>query len=482
MIAPAEVKALLPAARRRRRGRRRVHCRRTARPTRSTSPRRSPRARASAARGSSRTCKVTGITEANGPGRRASRPSRARSRAERRGQLRRHVGARARRAWPASPCRCMPASISTSSPSRSPGAARPAGAARAGRVHLLQGGRRQAAGRRLRAGGQALGHGRHPRGFLLRPAARGLGPFRADPREARCAACRCWRRAGIQHLLQRPGELHPRRPLPSRRGAGARGLLRRLRLQLDRHPVGRRRRQGAGANGSTTASRRSTSGTSTSAACSRSRATARYLRDRATETLGLLYADHLPYRQFATRARRAPLAAARAADGARRRASARSPAGSGRTGSRRPASSREYRYTYGRQNWFEHSARRAPGGARRASACSTCRSFGKFLRRGPRRLSGPAAALRQRRRRRARPDRLHAMAERARRHRGRPHRHAARRDRFLVVTGAASQTRDLAWLQPPHPGRRAVRRHRRHLGPGGARPDGAALARRCCSS
>ena len=44
----------------------------------------------------------------------------------------------------------------------------------------------------------------------------------------------------------------------------------------------------------------------------------RYLKERVTETLGLLYADHFPYRQMATRARRAPLAAARASEGARR--------------------------------------------------------------------------------------------------------------------------------------------------------------------
>ena len=74
------------------------------------------------------------------------------------------------------------------------GAARPAGAAGHRRVHLLQGGRRQAAGRRLRAGGQALGHGRHPRGLLLRQPARGHRPFRADPGEGHARACRSWPR------------------------------------------------------------------------------------------------------------------------------------------------------------------------------------------------------------------------------------------------------------------------------------------------
>ena len=34
--------------------------------------------------------------------------------------------------------------------------------------------------------------------------------------------------------------------------------------------------------------------------CSRFRATNQYLLERSTETLGLLYADHFPYRQKAT--------------------------------------------------------------------------------------------------------------------------------------------------------------------------------------
>ncbi len=50
---------------------------------------------------------------------------------------------------------------------------------------------------------------------------------------------------GVQAVLQRPGELHARRPLPARRGAGAAWLLRGCGLQLHRHPVGGRRRQGA---------------------------------------------------------------------------------------------------------------------------------------------------------------------------------------------------------------------------------------------
>ena len=124
-------------------------------------------------------------------------------------------------------------------------AARPAGPAGAGRMRLLQGGRRQDPARRLRAQGQALGHGRHPGGLLLRPVARGLRPLRADP-GGRDPAPADPRDRGHPHLLQRSGELHPGRPLPAGRGAGVEGFLLCRRLQLDRHPVGRRRRQGAG--------------------------------------------------------------------------------------------------------------------------------------------------------------------------------------------------------------------------------------------
>jgi hypothetical protein len=60
----------------------------------------------------------------------------------------------------------------------------------------------------------------------------------------------------------------------------------------------------------------------------------RYLKERVTETLGLLYADHFPYRQVATArgVRRSP--GARAPERPRRGVRRRSPAGSGPTGSR----------------------------------------------------------------------------------------------------------------------------------------------------
>ncbi len=81
----------------------------------------------------------------------------------------------------------------------------------------------------------------------------------------------------------------------------------------------------------------------------------RYLRERVSESLGLLYATHYPYRQFETArgVRRSPLYDRLRAAGACHgelagweRPNWYAPEGS-------PA---EYEYSYGRQNWFESSA------------------------------------------------------------------------------------------------------------------------------
>ena len=126
-------------------------------------------------------------------------------------------------------------------PGRAPG---PAGDARPRRLHLRQGRGRRPSRRRLRAGGEAVGDRRHPGAVRVPAPARRLGPVpdpdgeRADP-PARPAHRR------DQELRQRPGELHAGQQLHHRRGAGAEELLRRGRLQLDRHRERRRRRPGA---------------------------------------------------------------------------------------------------------------------------------------------------------------------------------------------------------------------------------------------
>jgi 4-methylaminobutanoate oxidase (formaldehyde-forming) len=77
----------------------------------------------------------------------------------------------------------------------------------------------------------------------------------------------------------------------------------------------------------------------------------RYLRERVTETLGLLYADHFPYRQVETArgVRRSPVHDALAVMGA----VFGETAGWERANwFARPGEAREYRYSWGRQNWF----------------------------------------------------------------------------------------------------------------------------------
>jgi glycine cleavage system T protein len=78
-----------------------------------------------------------------------------------------------------------------------------------------------------------------------------------------------------------------------------------------------------------------------------------YLRDRVSETLGLLYADHFPYRQMATArgVRRSPLHEHLKARGA----VFGEVAGNERANwFAKDGQEREYRYSWNRQNWFEN--------------------------------------------------------------------------------------------------------------------------------
>jgi 4-methylaminobutanoate oxidase (formaldehyde-forming) len=79
----------------------------------------------------------------------------------------------------------------------------------------------------------------------------------------------------------------------------------------------------------------------------------RYLKERVTETLGLLYADHFPYRQMASARgiRRSPLHEHLKARGA----VFGEVAGWERANwFARPGQEREYRYSWNRQNWFDN--------------------------------------------------------------------------------------------------------------------------------
>jgi glycine cleavage system T protein len=102
----------------------------------------------------------------------------------------------------------------------------------------------------------------------------------------------------------------------------------------------------------------------------------RYLQDRVSETLGLLYADHYPYRQMATSrgVRRSPLHGALAARGA----VFGEVAGWERANwFARDGQEREYRYAWGRQNWFDNQ-RAEHLAVRQAVGLFDMTSFGKI--------------------------------------------------------------------------------------------------------
>jgi 4-methylaminobutanoate oxidase (formaldehyde-forming) len=171
----------------------------------------------------------------------------------------------------------------------------------------------------------------------------------------------------------------------------------------------------------------------------------RYLRERTVEGLGLLYAMHWPFRQpeSARGVRRSALHDRLNAAGACfgetagwERANWFAP----------PGVMPEYAYSYGRQNWFAYSAEEHRA-VREAAGLFDQSSFGKFVVEGPE----AEAAL----------DRISAndiavpvgrvvytqwLNERG----GVEADVTVTREsetRFLVVTSASSQTRDLAWLK-----------------------------------
>ncbi len=177
-----------------------------------------------------------------------------------------------------------------------------------------------------------------------------------------------------------------------------------------------------------------------------------YLEDRISESLGLLYAMHWPFRQYerARGIRTSPLH--------QRIDEARAVFGETAGWERPnwyapPDAKREYVYSYGRQNWFDASGDECRA-TRHAVALFDQTSFAKFT------VDGPDA--------RAVLD--HVSANRVDVEPGRAvytqwlndrggieadltvTRLAE--DRFLVVTSAASETRDWAWLRRASEGRR----------------------------
>ena len=171
----------------------------------------------------------------------------------------------------------------------------------------------------------------------------------------------------------------------------------------------------------------------------------RYLRDRTVEALGLLYAMHWPFRQPETArgVRRSILHERLAAAGACfgemagwERANWYAPAGV----------APRYEYSYGRQNWFEHSAAEHRA-AREAVAIFDQSSFAKFVVQGAdaervlNRICANDVAV---------PVGKVVYSQWLNERGGIEADLTVTReaeDRYLVVTAAATQTRDFAFLQ-----------------------------------
>lgn len=170
-----------------------------------------------------------------------------------------------------------------------------------------------------------------------------------------------------------------------------------------------------------------------------------YLRDRTTETLGLLYAMHWPFRQPETArgVRRSALHDRLAALGA----CFGETAGWERTNWFAPAGVKaEYAYSYGRQNWFDYSGDEHRA-VRTGVGMFDQSSFAKFVVQGPdaeavlnsicaNDVAVPVGKMvyTQWLNERGGIEADLTITREA-------------PDRFLVVTAAATQTRDFAWLQ-----------------------------------
>lgn len=181
----------------------------------------------------------------------------------------------------------------------------------------------------------------------------------------------------------------------------------------------------------------------------------RYLKDRTVEALGLLYAMHWPYRQPETArgVRRSVLHDRLLAQGA----CFGELAGWERPNWYAPTSTEaRYEYSYGRQNWFEFSADEHKA-VRQSAGLFDQSSFGKYILEG----ADAETVLNQ-----VCANNVSVPVGQIVYTQWLNHRGGIEADltitrvgetQFLIVTAAATQTRDLAWLQRHIPdGARAV--------------------------
>ena len=279
-----------------------------------------------------------------------------------------------------------------------------------------------------------------------------------------------------QAVHQRPGELHARRQLHPRRGAGGARTSSSAPASTPSASPAAAAPAWRWPNGWRRARRPTTSGRSTSAASAATTARRAWVRTRTLEAYAKHYTMAWPREEYASGRPLPPLAALRPPEGAR------APCFGEKLGWERPnwfagAAARSPRdiYTFGRPNWFE-AVGREHRACREAAALFDQTSFAKFLLTGPRRRGGarPGSA----------PNdvdaaaghaHLHPDAERPRRHRVRPDRRAPGRGRATTSspapasppttsTGSAATSRT-ALDAPPR---------RRHLAVRGAGADGPA--------
>ena len=384
-------------------------------------------------------------------------------------------------AWPASTCRCMPASISMSSRSEPGASAQSAGAARAGRVRLLQGGRRQAAARRLRAGASRWGmDGMIPEDCDFDQLPEDLDHF--EPiLEMASERMPMLKRIGHPHLLQRPRELHARRPLLSRRGARA---LRNFFVAAGYNSIGIQTAGGAGMALAQWMDDGEPPFDLWDVDIRRGQpfqSNATYLtRPRQRDARPALCR---PFSLSPARDARAACAARRCTSISRRAApvSARSPAGSAPTGScpRRPRTRREGRVPLQLEaaELVRHTSARSTWRCATASACSTCRRSARSASRAAtRRLSCSASAPTTSP---CAPGRIVYTQWLNRRGGIEGDLTVARLsdDVFLVVTSSADAAARPRLAETPSPDGAALRGNRRHRRRGVPRRHGAAFAR-----
>ena len=196
----------------------------------------------------------------------------------------------------------------------------------------------------------------------------------------------------------------------------------------------------------------------------------KYLRERVSESLGLLYATHYPYRQFETArgVRKSPLL--RPSPGRRclPRRTRRLGAAELVRPARRPGPLRIQLRT---PELVRLLRRRTPGSARQRRAVRSI--LVRQIPPGrPGRRQGTQPDLHQRRRCAAGTHRLYTVAERARRHRGRSDGDASHSGQFPDRHRRGDRGTRFSLAQNAHPRGCALRTHQRDLGAGRDLPDG----------